>query len=68
VTGAGNKAFVSGADISKFEDERSSQEAVEKYAVTVDAAYNGLHRFPKPTIAMINGLLYRRRRWFRRVL
>ena len=25
VTGAGNKAFVSGADISKFEDERSSQ-------------------------------------------
>ena len=28
VTGAGNKAFVSGADISKFEDERSSQEAV----------------------------------------
>ena len=55
VTGAGNKAFVSGADISKFEDERSSQEAVEKYAVNVDAAYNGLHRFPKPTIAMING-------------
>lgn len=55
VTGAGGKAFVSGADISKFEDERSSQEAVEKYAVAVDAAYNGLHKFSKPTIAMING-------------
>lgn len=55
VTGAGGKAFVSGADISKFEDERASQDAVEKYAVAVDQAYNGLHQFPKPTIAMING-------------
>ncbi len=55
VTGAGGKAFVSGADISKFEDERSSQEAVARYAVVVDQAYNGLHAFPKPTIAMING-------------
>lgn len=55
VTGAGNKAFVSGADISKFEDERASQDAVERYAVAVDAAYNGLHQFPKPTIAKING-------------
>lgn len=55
VTGAGSKAFVSGADISKFEDERASQAAVEKYAVAVDAAYNGLHQFPKPTIAKING-------------
>ena len=55
VTGSGGKAFVSGADISKFEDERASQDAVEKYAVAVDAAYNGLHRFPKPTIAMIDG-------------
>jgi len=55
VTGAGGKAFVSGADISKFENERASQEAVEKYAVAVDEAYNGLYRFPKPTIAMING-------------
>ncbi len=55
VTGAGGKAFVSGADISKFENERSSQDAVERYAAVVDDAYNGLHQFPKPTIAMING-------------
>jgi enoyl-CoA hydratase len=53
--GAGNKAFVSGADISKFENERASQEAVEKYAVAVDKAYDGIHNFRKPTIAMING-------------
>lgn len=53
--GAGHKAFVSGADISKFENERASQEAVEKYAIAVDQAYDGIHSFPKPTIAMING-------------
>jgi enoyl-CoA hydratase/carnithine racemase len=55
VTGAGGKAFISGADISKFEDERSSQEAVDRYADAVGGAYNGLQNFSKPTIAMING-------------
>lgn len=55
LTGAGGKAFVSGADISKFEDERSSQAAIDRYAAAVDRAYNGIHDFPKPTIAMING-------------
>jgi enoyl-CoA hydratase len=55
VTGAGGKAFISGADISKFEDERSSQAAVDRYADAVGGAYNGLQNFPKPTIAMING-------------
>ena len=55
VTGAGGKAFISGADISKFEDERTSQEAVDRYADAVGGAYNGLQNFPKPTIAMING-------------
>ena len=55
VTGAGGKAFISGADISKFEDERSSQAAVDSYADAVGGAYNGLQKFAKPTIAMING-------------
>ena len=32
VTGAGGKAFVSGADISRFEKERSNEEAVAHYA------------------------------------
>jgi enoyl-CoA hydratase/carnithine racemase len=31
VTGAGGKAFVSGADISRFEKERSNDEAVAHY-------------------------------------
>jgi enoyl-CoA hydratase len=55
VSGAGGKAFVSGADISKFENERGSQESVERYGDAVTGAYNGLQKFPKPTIAMING-------------
>jgi enoyl-CoA hydratase/carnithine racemase len=55
VTGAGGKAFVSGADISKFESERSTKEAVDRYNETVDKANRAFYEFPKPTIAMIRG-------------
>ena len=55
LTGAGGKAFVSGADISKFEKERSSKEAIDRYNVVVDEAYTHIYEFPKPTIAMIRG-------------
>jgi enoyl-CoA hydratase/carnithine racemase len=55
VTGAGGKAFVSGADISKFEKERNSKEAVDHYNAAVDRANNAFFSFPKPTIAMIRG-------------
>jgi enoyl-CoA hydratase/carnithine racemase len=55
ITGAGGKAFVSGADISRFGDERSSKEAVAHYNTTVERAYTRLSEFPKPTIAMIRG-------------
>jgi enoyl-CoA hydratase/carnithine racemase len=55
VTGAGGKAFISGADISKFEKERSTQEGVDRYNAAVDLANNAFYTFPKPTIAMIRG-------------
>jgi len=55
VTGAGGKAFVSGADISKFDKERSSKESSDRYNESVDHAYNAFYSFPKPTIAMIRG-------------
>ena len=55
VSGAGGKAFVSGADISRFEKERSTKEAIDHYNVVVDRAYNAFAEFPKPTIAMIRG-------------
>jgi enoyl-CoA hydratase len=55
VSGAGGKAFVSGADISKFESERASEEAVKVYNAASAAAYEQLVGFPKPTIAKIQG-------------
>jgi enoyl-CoA hydratase/carnithine racemase len=55
VTGAGGKAFVSGADISKFEDERASEAAVAVYNAVVEKSYSSVYNFPKPTIAMIRG-------------
>ena len=55
VTGAGGKAFVSGADISKFEDERATREAVERYNAIGQGFYTALSAFPKPTIAAIQG-------------
>ena len=55
LTGAGGKAFVSGADISKFESERATLEATRAYNAKTDATYTGIAEFPKPTIAMIRG-------------
>ena len=55
LTGAGKKAFVSGADISKFGDERATLDAVAKYNELTEIAYARIHDFPKPTIAMIRG-------------
>lgn len=55
ISGTGGKAFVSGADISKFESERSSEEAVAHYNATTARIYTKLHNFAKPVIAKING-------------
>ncbi len=55
LSGAGGKAFVSGADISKFETERASAEAVAHYNATTKRVYDMIEAFPKPTIAQIDG-------------
>jgi enoyl-CoA hydratase len=55
LTGAGGKAFVSGADISKFESERANLEAARAYNKKSEGAYSSIYEFPKPTIAMIRG-------------
>src|SRR6516162_3834166 len=55
LTGAGDKAFVSGADISRFENERANEEAVARYNQTVERANAAIYEYPKPTIAMIRG-------------
>ncbi len=55
LAGAGGKAFVSGADISKFEDERATAEAVASYSAKTARVYAALEAVAKPTIAMIEG-------------
>jgi enoyl-CoA hydratase len=53
--GAGDKAFVSGADISEFEKNRSSAEAVKHYEEIGNRAQGRIQNATKPTIAMIRG-------------
>ncbi len=53
--GAGEKAFVAGADISQFKERRTGPEAVAEYNATADAANKALVTCPKPTIAMVRG-------------
>src|ERR1700741_1351271 len=55
LTGAGDKAFVSGADISQFEKTRHNAEASEEYSKRSAAQRALLADYPKPTIACIRG-------------
>ena len=55
VSGAGGRAFVSGADISKFESERANAEAQVRYDAISRQGYEALYNFPKPTIAKVTG-------------
>ena len=55
LTGAGDKAFVSGADISRFESERNSAEAVATYNAAGDRLQQMLLDYPMPTLAAIRG-------------
>ena len=55
VRGAGTRSFVSGADISKFDDERAAQAAVQRYDDATEGTYAALRAAGKPTIAMIQG-------------
>jgi enoyl-CoA hydratase/carnithine racemase len=54
-SGAGEKAFVSGADISQFEDMRAAKEAVTRYEQMAETALMSIYNFPKPTLACIRG-------------
>jgi enoyl-CoA hydratase len=54
-SGAGDKAFVSGADISQFEDMRAAREAVSRYEAMAEETLTAIHDFAKPTLACIRG-------------
>ncbi len=55
LTGAGLKAFVSGADISQFKDRREGN-AAEAYNQATAAGYAAVLNCPKPTVAKIRGI------------
>jgi enoyl-CoA hydratase len=55
MVGAGDKAFVAGADISQFEKTRHNAEASEEYSKRSAAQRALLADYPKPTIACIRG-------------
>lgn len=52
LTGAGEKAFIAGADISEFADQTP---ATQRDLFNERTLFNTLDTFPKPIIAMING-------------
>ena len=56
LAGDGEKAFVSGADISQFEKQRGTADAQAVYNRAVDEAYQAPMRCSKPVIAAIRGV------------
>jgi enoyl-CoA hydratase/carnithine racemase len=55
VTGAGDKAFVSGADISEFGEQRTSPDARAEFDASMAAIGLAWAKLDKPVIAMIRG-------------
>ncbi len=53
--GAGDKAFVSGADISEFEEVRNTPEQIEAYENATGGCHAALQSLEIPLIAMIRG-------------
>jgi enoyl-CoA hydratase len=58
LAGAGEKAFVSGADISEFGKRRNNAETAAEYANITNRMFDAVYQTSKPTIAMINGYCF----------
>ena len=54
ITGAGDRAFAAGTDISQFRDFRTAEDALA-YEARVDRVLVAIEECPKPTIAAIAG-------------
>lgn len=52
ITGAGDKAFIAGADITEFADRTPLEQRAAMEGLRL---FEAIASFPKPTIAMING-------------
>lgn len=58
VRGAGDKAFLAGADISEFEALRANAAMAVEYDRLSARTWSALSEAPQPVIAMVNGLCY----------
>ena len=54
LTGAGDKAFASGTDISQFREFKTAEDALA-YEERIDRVLTALERCPVPTIAAVSG-------------
>jgi len=54
-SGMGGKAFVAGADVSRYEEERGEADAQEHYARTGEKALQAIYTSKKVTLAAIDG-------------
>jgi enoyl-CoA hydratase len=58
IRGAGEKVFISGADVSEFPDMRSSAALTLEYDRLANTALQAILNAPQPVIAMINGACF----------
>ncbi len=58
VSGEGERAFISGADISEFDGLRDAQAAQDKFNAAVAGAYSAPSECQKPVIASIRGICF----------
>ena len=55
LTGAGDRAFCAGNDISEFAGKRSTPEQVDAYDTVVSHAYDAIRGIRKPLVARVRG-------------
>jgi enoyl-CoA hydratase/carnithine racemase len=55
LTGAGNRVFVSGADVREFKEHLATPETALKYDAAAEELQSALRAVPQPVIARING-------------
>lgn len=58
ITGDGERAFISGADISEFEQRRSSEAATKEYNRANEIASDAVANAAKPVLAKIRGYCF----------
>jgi enoyl-CoA hydratase/carnithine racemase len=58
LTGAGDRAFCAGSDISEFPGMMGAGQVVPKKLSKENETYSKVDDFPKPTIAAVSGLAY----------